>query len=63
MALGVRGGDVAGVAAAVEQALSDPDRARRWAGEGRRRVLERFDFGAHVERVQDLYARLLAGRA
>jgi glycosyltransferase involved in cell wall biosynthesis len=63
MALGVRGGDVAGVAAAIEQALSDPDRARRWAGEGRRRVLERFDLGAHVERVQDLYARLLAGRA
>jgi glycosyltransferase involved in cell wall biosynthesis len=60
-ALGVPGGDVAGLAAAIERALADPERARGWAGEGRRRVSERFDVRDHVERVQALYARITGG--
>jgi glycosyltransferase involved in cell wall biosynthesis len=62
-ALGVVGGDPARLAAAVEQVLADPERARGWAGEGRRRVSERFDVRRHVAGVQDLYARLTEGRA
>jgi glycosyltransferase involved in cell wall biosynthesis len=60
-ALGVPRGDVARLAAAIEQALADPARARGWAGEGRRRISEHFDVRAHVARVQDLYTRLSAG--
>jgi glycosyltransferase involved in cell wall biosynthesis len=62
-ALGVVSGEPARLAAAIEQALADPERARRWAVEGRRRVSERFDVRQHVARVQDLYARLTAGRS
>ncbi len=62
-ALGVPRGDPAGLAAAVERALAEPAAARRWAGEGRRRIVECFDVRQHVERVQDLYARVTAGRA
>jgi len=62
-ALGVPGGDAARLAAAIEHALADPARARRWAEEGRRRVVERFDVRQHVARVQDLYARVTAGGA
>jgi glycosyltransferase involved in cell wall biosynthesis len=51
------------LAAAVERVLATPDEARRWAGEGRRRIVERFDVRRHVERVQDVYARVTAGRA
>jgi glycosyltransferase involved in cell wall biosynthesis len=59
-ALGVAGGDVAELAAAIGQALADPARARRWAVEGRRRVGERFDVRDHVARVQALYAAIAA---
>jgi len=62
-ALGVAGGVPSRLAAGIEHVLADPERARRWAGEGRRRVSERFDVRRHVARVQDLYARLTAGRA
>jgi glycosyltransferase involved in cell wall biosynthesis len=62
-ALGTPGGDAVRLAAAIEQALADPERARRWAGEGRRRVTERFDLRRHVAQVQDLYARVVAGGA
>jgi glycosyltransferase involved in cell wall biosynthesis len=62
-ALGVPRGDPAGLAAAVERALAEPAAARRWAGEGRRRIVECFDVRQHVERVQDLYARVTADRA
>ena len=44
-------------------ALSEPERVRSWAGEGRRRVVERFDVREHVARVQELYAQVAAGRA
>jgi glycosyltransferase involved in cell wall biosynthesis len=61
-ALGVRGGDPLALAAAIERALSDPERASAWAAEGRARVATHFDLGAHVARVQDLYEMLVSGR-
>lgn len=60
-ALGVRGGDVSGVAAAIERALLETERVRGWAVEARRRVVERFDVRDHVARVQELYTQV-AGR-
>lgn len=57
-ALGVTGGDPGSLVAAIERALAEPEAARRWAAEGRRRVGECFDVRDHVARVQDLYARL-----
>jgi glycosyltransferase involved in cell wall biosynthesis len=61
-ALGVPGGDPVALAAAIERALSDPDRARAWATEGRARVATYFDLGTHVGRVQDLYEMLASAR-
>ena len=60
--LGVRGGDPAALAAAIERALADPDRARAWAAQGRARIATHFDLGTHVARVQDLYGMLVSGR-
>jgi glycosyltransferase involved in cell wall biosynthesis len=61
-ALGVAGGDAVALAAAIERALGDPDRARAWAAEGRTRVATHFDLGTHVGRVQDLYEMLVSSR-
>lgn len=60
--LGVRGGDPAALAAAIERALADPERVSAWAAEGRARIVTHFDLGAHVARVQDLYEMLMSGR-
>ena len=60
--LGVPRADPVSLAAAVERVLATPDEARGWAGEGRRRIVERFGVRRHVERVQDVYARVTAGR-
>ena len=46
--------DVAGLAAAVLEAASDPDRREAWGEAGRRRVAERFSLErmvAHYRRV------------
>ena len=51
----------AGLAAAIERALLEPERVRGWAVEARRRVVERFDVRDHVARVQELYTQV-AGR-
>jgi glycosyltransferase involved in cell wall biosynthesis len=61
-ALGVPGGDPVALAAGIERALSDPDRARAWATEGHTRVATHFDLGTHVGRVQDLYEMLASAR-
>lgn len=61
-ALGVSGGDGAGLAAAIERAVSEPERMRSWLDEGRRRVVERFDVREHVGRVQELYAQVARSR-
>jgi len=62
-ALGVDRGNPAALAAAIARALAEPDAARRWARAGRARIAERFDIDRHVERIQELYASLAAGRA
>jgi glycosyltransferase involved in cell wall biosynthesis len=61
-ALGVPGGDPGALADAIERVLSDPDRARAWARQGRARVVTHFDLGTHVGRVQDLYEMLASAR-
>ena len=60
--LGVPRGDAAALAAAIERALANPDRARAWAEEARARIAAHFDLGTHVARVQDLYGMLVNGR-
>jgi len=47
------------LAARVNDLLADPDRARRFGQAGRRRVLERFTWGAVARQTAELYARLL----
>ena len=42
----------------LNQVLSDPERAREMGLAGRRRVLERFTWGAVADRTLDLYRRL-----
>lgn len=56
------GGDGAGLAAAIERAVSEPERMRSWVDEGHRRVVERFDVREHVARVQELYAQVARSR-
>jgi glycosyltransferase involved in cell wall biosynthesis len=61
-ALGVPGGDPVALAAAIERALGDPERARGWAAQSRGRIVTHFGLGAHVGRVQDLYEMLASAR-
>ena len=49
-----------GLAAAIREILSRPDRGRSLGREGRLRVRERFDERRSAELLDALYARLLA---
>ncbi len=51
-------GDVAGMAAAALELLTDPDRHRRFGELARQRVVERFDQDHVVRQYQDLYERV-----
>jgi glycosyltransferase involved in cell wall biosynthesis len=51
------------VAAAVRRILSDPALARRLGSAGRERVVRGFSTAVRLDRIEDLYARLIAGRA
>ncbi len=51
-----------GLAHAINRVLADPDGARRMGIAGRRRVIERFDWGVIAARTAELYARVVAGR-
>jgi glycosyltransferase involved in cell wall biosynthesis len=62
-ALGVAPGDEQALACAIMRALDEPEAARRWAREGRQRIASGFDLARHLQRVQDIYDRLTAGRA
>jgi glycosyltransferase involved in cell wall biosynthesis len=62
-ALGVSPGDEEALACAITRALDQPDTVRAWAREGRERIAGGFDLARHVQRVQELYDRLMAGRA
>ena len=52
----------AGLADAINRVLADPDGARRMGVAGRRRVIERFDWGVIAARTAELYARVAASR-
>jgi glycosyltransferase involved in cell wall biosynthesis len=51
----------AGMSAAVQRLLDDPELARRLAAAGRAEVLARFTTEAMTRQLEELYARLLAG--
>jgi len=55
-------GDPAGLAAAAGILLGDPARARSMGAEAGRRVRKRFDVHLMVERIQELYEDLMAGK-
>jgi glycosyltransferase involved in cell wall biosynthesis len=61
--LGVERGDDQALACTITRVLDEPDVARRCAREGRERIVSCFDLAGHVQRVQELYDRLLADRA
>jgi glycosyltransferase involved in cell wall biosynthesis len=48
--------DPAALAAAIDELLADPDRARAMGEAGRRRVREQFSADAAAQRVLELYA-------
>jgi starch synthase len=50
------------LAAAVNEVLSDPERAAKMGAAGRRRVLAEFTWSAVADRTVELYRRVLDGR-
>ncbi|MEN3284946.1 MAG: hypothetical protein V7607_6086 [Solirubrobacteraceae bacterium] len=54
--------DPAALAGALHALLGDPGRRRAMGEAGRRRRREQFDFEVMVQRLEDLYERLYAGR-
>jgi starch synthase len=50
---------VADLAAALTDAVSDPDRARTFGEAGRRRAEESFSWGSIATRTMDLYSSLV----
>ncbi len=55
--------DPPSVAAAVRRLLSDPALAARLGAAGRERVVEGFSTEVRLDRIEELYARLIAERA
>jgi glycosyltransferase involved in cell wall biosynthesis len=55
--------DLAGIASALDRALSEPGLGARLAEAGREKVLAQFQFSVRVERIQAIYEQLAAGRA
>lgn len=55
--------DPAAVAAAVRRVLSDPALAARLSTAGRERVVRGFSTEIRLDRIEELYSRLIAGRA
>jgi glycosyltransferase involved in cell wall biosynthesis len=56
----VERGDVAGLAAALDRLLGDPELRRRMGGAGRQRVRERFLWDHAVARLEQLYSAAVA---
>jgi glycosyltransferase involved in cell wall biosynthesis len=54
--------DAAAMAVAIESLLANPQRAAAIGAAGRQRVLEKFTIQHTVDAVQNLYARMLAGK-
>lgn len=59
----VPAGDPAALAAALREALADPEQARRWGAAGRARVHRRFGAERLLEDMGRIYERLLGGRS
>ena len=55
--------DPAAVAAAVRRVLSDPALAERLSTAGRERVVRGFSTEIRLDRIEELYSRLIVGRA
>jgi glycosyltransferase involved in cell wall biosynthesis len=55
--------DPAAVSAAVRRVLSDPDLAARLGTAARERVVRGFSTEIRLDRIEELYSRLIAGRA
>lgn len=58
----VPAGDISGIARAIEHTLQDPQWARQTALQGQARVAAQFQFARRVEKVQQLYREVMAGR-
>jgi len=54
--------DPAALAGALDGLLGDPGRRHAMGEAGRRRRREQFEFDVMVQRLEDLYERLYAGR-
>jgi len=57
----VNGEDAADIAWGVKEILKDPERAKRWGKNGRRRVLEYFTWTKAAEQTLQIYETLLTG--
>jgi glycogen(starch) synthase len=55
----VNGGDPLDIAWGIKEALKDPQRAKRWGINGRKRVLEYFTWRKAAEQTIDIYKSLL----
>jgi glycosyltransferase involved in cell wall biosynthesis len=59
----VRLGDAAGLAAAVEELIAQPELRSAMGLESRRRAIADFDLGVIAARTREIYRRLLAAAA
>ncbi|MEM2936179.1 MAG: glycosyltransferase family 4 protein [Candidatus Bathyarchaeia archaeon] len=57
----VNGEDAADIAWGVKEVLKDPERAKRWGKNGRRRVLQYFTWTKAAEQTLQIYENLITG--
>ena len=55
----VNGNDPADIAWGIKQVLQDPDRAKRWGENGRKRVLQYFTWRKAAEQTLEIYEKLI----
>jgi glycosyltransferase involved in cell wall biosynthesis len=55
----VNGNDPADIAWGLKEVLKDPDRAKRWGENGRKRVLQYFTWRKAAQQTLDVYESLL----
>ncbi|RLI40231.1 glycosyltransferase family 1 protein, partial [Candidatus Bathyarchaeota archaeon] len=55
----VNGGDPADIAWGIKEVLKDPERAKKWGENGRKRVLEFFTWRKAAEQTLEIYKTLL----
>jgi starch synthase len=54
----VNGGDPTDIAWGIKEILCDPDRARKWGENGRKRVLQYFTWREAAEQTLQIYEKL-----